>query len=49
MARKYIFKQIRKEELEEIEQILHEQIEVQAWYAIRFLALLDVEIVIPIN
>ncbi|MBI3005626.1 MAG: hypothetical protein HYY49_09460 [Ignavibacteriales bacterium] len=49
MAKKYVFKQIRKEELEEIEQILHEQIEVQAWYAIRFLELLDFEIVIPIN
>ncbi|MBI4429840.1 MAG: hypothetical protein HY562_12065 [Ignavibacteriales bacterium] len=49
MAKKYIFRQIKKKELEEIEQILHEQIEVQAWYAIRFLELLDCEIVIPIN
>ena len=49
MARRYVFRQIKKEELEEIEQILNEQIEVQAWYAIRFLDLLDIEIVIPIN
>ena len=49
MARRYVFKQIKKEELEEIEQILNEQIEVQAWYAIRFLELLDIEIVIPMN
>ena len=49
MAKRYIFRQIRKEELEEIEQILNEQVEVQAWYAVRFLELLDAEIVIPIN
>ncbi|HLF19736.1 MAG TPA: hypothetical protein VI704_03005 [Bacteroidota bacterium] len=49
MARRYVFKQIKKEELEEIEQILNEQIEIQAWYAIRFLELLDIEIVIPMN
>ena len=49
MARRYVFKQITKEELLEIEQILNEQVEVQAWYAIRFLELLDIEIVISIN
>lgn len=49
MTKRYVFKQIKKEELEEIELILNEQIEVQAWYAIRFLDLLDIEIVIPIN
>ena len=49
MAKRYVFRQIRKEEMQEIEQILAEQIEIQAWYAISFVEMWNCEVVIAIN
>lgn len=40
---------MKKEEREEFEQVLLEQIEIQAWYAIRLIEMWDREIVISIN
>lgn len=49
MPKRYILRQMRKEELEELEQILSEQIEIQAWYAIRFVKMWNQEIIITMN
>ncbi len=49
MAKKYVFRPMKKEEQQEFEQVLLEQIEIQAWYAIRLIEMWDREVVIPIN
>ncbi len=49
MAKKYVFRPMKKEELEEFEQVLLEQIEIQSWYAIGLIEMWDHEVVIPIN
>jgi len=49
MAKKYVFRPMNKEEREEFEQVLLEQIEIQAWYAIRLIEMWDREVVIPIH
>ena len=49
MAKKYVFRPMNKEEREEFEQVILEQIEIQAWYAITLIEMWDREVVIPIN
>ncbi|MEK6566409.1 MAG: hypothetical protein AABZ41_06865 [Bacteroidota bacterium] len=49
MAKKYVFRPMKKEEQQEFELVLLEQIEIQAWYGIRLIEMWDREVVIPIN
>ena len=49
MARKYIFRRMTREEQEEFEQILLEQIELQEWFSVTFIEMWNCEVVIFSN
>jgi len=49
MRRRYRFPQLSRDERELLEQVLLEEMDLQRWYAVRSCAVLDGEVLIPLQ